>query len=396
MLRKLGPLLAIILLALVAAGIWFSAGEQMAQTQQVTVTGLTGSEKLPFFRDPRVQQAFARHGLKVEAMKAGSRQIATHPDLSKVDFAFPAGVPAASRIKQRMPKAKMQSPFFTPMVVASWEPIAQALTDAGLAQQHSGYYTLDMNGYLSHVQRETRWKDLPGNSSYRASRQMLIRTTDVRKSNSAAMYLAVAANLLNGSEVPATTADARRLFPPIADIFLRQGFVESSSQTPFDDYLVMGMGHTPLLWAYEAQYIGAADPNAGGLPRGSVLIYPQPGILSKHVLVSFTENGHKLSELLHNDPEIKRLAIQHGFRNSLRAEFDSHVKSLGVTTAPDMIDMVEAPSYEVTEWLIEGIASYYRTGKLPAAAGDSPDAEGNSTAAVPVQIPQQQPQPVSP
>lgn len=384
MLRKLGPLLAIILLGLVAVGIWFSAGEQMTQARQVTVTGFTGSEKLPFFQDPQVQQAFAKHGLRVDAMKAGSRQIATLPELNEVDFAFPAGVPAASKIKQRMPKAKMQSPFFTPMAVASWEPIARALAGAGLAQQHAGYYTLDMQRYLEHVQRETRWKDLPGNTTYRASKQMLIRTTDVRKSNSAAMYLAVTSNVLNHNEVPATIADARGLFPPLAEVFLRQGFVESSSQTPFDDYLVMGMGHTPMLWGYEAQYIGAADPQHGGLPRNSILIYPSPGILSKHVLVSFTDAGHKLSELLHSDPEIKRLAIKHGFRNNLRADFEQHVSTLGVATAPDMIDVVEAPSYEVTEWMIEGIAAYYRTGRLPAAE--------HGTAALSMQIPQRTPQ----
>lgn len=384
MLRKLGPLLAIILLALVGAGIWFSAGEQFSQAKQVTVKGFTGSEKLPFFQDPEVQEAFAKHGLKVEAVKAGSRQIATMPELKDADFAFPAGVPAASKIKQRMPKAKMQSPFFTPMVIASWQPIALALTNAGLAQKHEGYYSLDMDKYKQHLLKETRWKDLSGNTTYRASKQMLIRTTDVRKSNSAAMYLAVMSNVLNRNEVPATVDDAQRLFPPLAEVFLRQGFVESSSQTPFDDYLVMGMGHTPMLWAYEAQYIGAADPSAGGLPRGSVLIYPNPGILSKHVLVSFTEGGHKLSELLHNDPEIKKLAIKHGFRNNLRADFEQHVQSLNVKTAPNMIDVVEAPSYEVTEWMIEAIADYYQSG------GKNTRNTGMGT--IPLQIPQHIPQ----
>ena len=91
------------------------------------VTGLIGSEKAPLFADLRVQKALARHGLVVTVQKAGSREIASRSDLKSFDFAFPAGVPAAEKIQRELGISKSHNPFFTPMVIASWRPIADLL-----------------------------------------------------------------------------------------------------------------------------------------------------------------------------------------------------------------------------------------------------------------------------
>jgi hypothetical protein len=64
-----------------------------------TVRGVIGSEKLPFFQDPGVIKVFRDNGLTLQIDTAGSRQIASTVDLTKYDFAFPAGVPAAEKIK---------------------------------------------------------------------------------------------------------------------------------------------------------------------------------------------------------------------------------------------------------------------------------------------------------
>ncbi|MCG8672090.1 MAG: hypothetical protein MI867_21980 [Pseudomonadales bacterium] len=357
--RLIGPLLAVVLLVLVGVGIWFSASDKLAERNQLHVVGLSGSEKLPFFRDERVIAAFAKHGLNVEVHKAGSRQIATHPDLKTVDFAFPAGTPAATKIKKQFPKTHSYTPFYTPMALASWQPIAKTLVGAGLAEDKGDHYLLDMNKFVESFKNETRWVDLPNNSEYPSSKQIFVKTTDVRKSNSAAMYLSLLAYLINGNAVPTNEADVGKLFPTIQDAFLKQGFVESSSQVPFDDYLVMGMGHTPLLFIYEAQFIGAANPEMGGLPQQATLIYPQPVIFSKHVLIGLTEGGKKLGELLEIDDELKRLANEHGFRNDQRQYFSQHVQRLGLTLAPGFIDVIEAPSYEITENIITRIESAY-------------------------------------
>ena len=68
--------------------------------------------------------------LKVDT--AGSRQIASL-DLTHYDFAFPAGVSAAEKIRLARKVNTSYSPFYTPMAIASFRSIADLLvgTDSG-------------------------------------------------------------------------------------------------------------------------------------------------------------------------------------------------------------------------------------------------------------------------
>ena len=171
----------------------------------VALHGVIGSEKLPFFQDPRVIAAFHRGGFDVSVDTAGSRQIATL-DLSNDDFAFPAGAPAAEKIRRTVSGTTSVVPFFTPMAIATWQPIVDLLTTAGLVKTSpQGYLTLDMNAYMQLVAKDTRWKDLPGNTTYPVNKSILMTSTDVRRSNSAAMYLSIASYVANGNNVVRTT-----------------------------------------------------------------------------------------------------------------------------------------------------------------------------------------------
>ena len=132
-LRKfLGILLTLLLLVGVGAAIYGSVKEQLGGS--VVVKGLIGSEKEAFFRDPRVVAALEKHGLTVEIQKAGSRQIATQPNLREFDFAFPSGVPAAEKIRREQRVSKSFQVFFTPMTVASWQSIAGILETNGVVR----------------------------------------------------------------------------------------------------------------------------------------------------------------------------------------------------------------------------------------------------------------------
>jgi len=112
--RRLAAIaLAVLLIIGVGYGILSSAREALGPTA-VTLHGLIGSEKAPFFADARVAAALKRGGFIVNVGTAGSRQIAG-ADLSKEDFAFPAGVPAAEKIRRDHAGAKAVVPFYTPM-----------------------------------------------------------------------------------------------------------------------------------------------------------------------------------------------------------------------------------------------------------------------------------------
>lgn len=328
--------------------------------QPEPVTGLVGSEKIPFFQDERVQDALRRNGLDVSVQKAGSREIATDFDLSQYDFAFPAGAPAAQKIQQENNVSQSYDPFFTPMALASWQPLADLFVEQGIATDEGGYYLLDMGKFLPLLQNEVRWNELEGNTAFAVNQSILIRSTDVRKSNSAAMYLGLMSYVANGSNIVQTLNDAQPLVPFLADIFLRQGLLASSSQEPFEDYLVRGMGHSPIVMIYESQFIAQAALNNGSILPEMVLMYPAPTIFTKHVLIPFTEAGEKLGQLLETDPELQKLAIEYGFRNSNLAEFRQFTASHNIVLPETIVNVIEPPSYEVLEGIIQTIEQIYQ------------------------------------
>lgn len=355
--RLLGPLLLVVLILGVGAAIVLTVVSLVRESQVTTVRGLIGSEKEPFFDNPEVIEALRRGGLVVEVEKAGSRQIATSYDLTQVDFAFPAGVPAAEKMRREHAGSQSFDVFFTPMTIASWEPIARILVANGVARDRGGYYSLDMAAFLELVAADQRWSDLSANEPYDVNKIILITSTDVRKSNSAAMYLSLASYVANDNTIVQSAAEARNHMPFLESLFLEQGYVEYSSAVPFENYLIMGMGKTPLVMIYEAQFLEAAA--AGSLRPEMVLIYPEPTIFSKHILVSFSESGEKLGQLLRDDPDLQRLAVEHGFRTNDLAYFRELVGSYGLPMPDALVDVIEPPSYEVLEAMIQEIESKY-------------------------------------
>ena len=164
----------------VGYGIFSSAREALGPGA-VTLHGLIGSEKEPFFRDARVVSALRRGGFVVQVATAGSRQIANR-DLSDQDFGFPAGVPAAERIRRDNAGSKAFQPFYTPMAIGTWKPIVGLLEGAGVVHQGAGYTAFDVAAYMRLVETNTRWKDLPNNTAYPVNKSILVTTTDVRRS----------------------------------------------------------------------------------------------------------------------------------------------------------------------------------------------------------------------
>src|SRR6202022_236805 len=161
----LAAVLGVGVLAAIVISVRGRAGNASGQPLSL-VRGVIGSEKQPFFADSEVSRVFHNNGLDVKVDTAGSRQIATTVDLSHYDFAFPAGVPAAEKIKRDHKATTTYSPFYTPMAIASSKPIAQLLVTAGVAKDEGGYYSFDMAGYMKLVAANKRWSDLPNNSTY--------------------------------------------------------------------------------------------------------------------------------------------------------------------------------------------------------------------------------------
>jgi hypothetical protein len=191
------------------------------------------------------------------------------------------------------------------------------------------------------------------------NKSILIASTDIRKSNSAAMYLALASFVANQNNVVQDGVTIQKVIPLMADLFLKQGYTEYSSEAPFEDYLVMGMGKAPMVMIYEAQFISQAVNGNGGISNDMVLMYPEPTIYSKHILVALSENGARLGELLQNDPELQRLEVEFGFRNGNTAYFQEIKSSHNLSLPNTLVNVIEPPSYEILEQMITLIEQKY-------------------------------------
>src|SRR5262245_1066542 len=230
--RLLGPALAVLLIAGVGSGIWYSntslrhdRAVAASSAEAITTNGVIGSEKDTFFADPRVVAAFARHGITVHVEKAGSRAIAHGYDAKRYDFGFPSGAPAAAELKAASKASETYVPFYTPIVIASWKPIAEILVANGLAERReAGYFITDLQRLLQLVDQRARWRDLKNSAAFATSKAVLVNSTDVRTSNSAAMYLSLASYVLNGDSVVSSQPEVDAVLPKVADLFLRQGF----------------------------------------------------------------------------------------------------------------------------------------------------------------------------
>jgi hypothetical protein len=344
--------LAVVVIAVVVVAVSGGGGGGNSPRHLTLVRGVIGSEKKPFFADARVKAAFAKQGLDVEVDTAGSRSISTTVDLSKYDFAFPAGTPQALKIRADRKITNSYVPFFTPMAIATFTPIAQLLEKAGIAQDHGGWWSLDMNGFLDLVGKRTRWNQLPGNTTYPVSKFVLITSTDVATSNSAAMYASIASYAANGNQVLGSPSQVDNVIDAVSPLFVQQGFTEQSSEAPFDDYLSIGIGKTPMVMIYESQFVARAAAHDGSIKPDMVLMYPSPDILSKHTLVPLTSGGDRVGKLLQDDATLQHLAVVYGFRTARPGDFDAFVKQNKVKTAPQLLDIIEPPTYDTLEALI--------------------------------------------
>ena len=366
--KKLGVVVMLIVFALltVAAIVWSNRDKQgevqAAKNAQAQADAskpmlcLIGSEKEGFFQDPRTIKILQENGLPVQYEKQGSREMALRADLNKYDCAFPSGVPSAMAIKASSKVKDIYPVFFTPLVIASWTDLVKPLTSAGIVKKSgSTYYVSNMSKLLTMVDQGKRWKDLPDNEKFSVSRSIYLSSTDPAKSNSGQMYVALASYVANADKVVSSPAEVTAVIPLVQKLFTDQGYMEVSSQGPFADYMTMGMGKAPMVLAYESQFIEVALKNPA-VTKTRVLLYPQPTVFTKHILVPFTSRGDALGKLLSTNPALRKIAVEYGFRTDDVAQFNQDVVSKMPFVPSEILDVAEPPTFDVLEALLKQLS----------------------------------------
>lgn len=356
----------LILLALFGGALFFAlrsneqnkqiAQEQVAIASAEPLKGLIAVDVEPFFKDDRVVQVLVQSKLPVHVARVGSRDMAAKIGTAdQPDFFIASGVVAANMIADAARKAgktaTQTSPFHTPLVVASWEPVAKILAANGMAKPMAPkVYALDMEKLTQAMLAKQRWRDLKASGDYAVSRSVLVSTTDIRRSNSAAMYLALTSAALNG-DVVADRAAAQKYAGQLAELFKRQGFQENYVNGAFDDYLAIGMGKTPLTFIYEAQMV--AQALKGGVRPEMVLMYPQPTIVNKWVLVSLNERGKRLAELLAANKTLQAVALEQGFRTGDTDAFAASAQKAGLAVDVNLKQVIDPPGFDLMFEMID-------------------------------------------
>ena len=324
------------------------------------ITGLIALDVEPYFKDERVRRILAEKRLPVQVTRVGSRDMASKVVAGATpDFFFSSGVVAANQIVDAARQANItvaqSSPFFTPLVIASWEPIARILMANGLAKPISErIYGVDMAQLTALMLAKKRWKDLKDATAYDVSRSVLVSTTDVRRSNSAAMYLALTSQAVNG-DIVTDRATAQKVAAQVAELFKRQGYQENYVNGNFDDYVSIGIGKTPMAFLYENQMVNFALAKKGVQPS-MVLMYPQPTIVNKVVFVAVSERARALADLLGSHPELQRIGVEYGFRIADSGAFMQAVKPTGLAVEERLTQVVDPPSFEVMAEMIDVVS----------------------------------------
>ena len=354
-------ILAIFLFVLLLGGaVWFSSSKEngaIVLKDKTTHKGVITSEKENFFRDERVKAIFEKNGLDIQVNRMASGKIAeakTLSDLDNADFVFPSGIQTSEKVKNNFKSSQAYNIFYSPMVIATWTPIFDILKANGVTKKVGQYEAIDMDSFMKLAEKGVRWKDLKQSEAYPVNKVVLVYSSDSRYSNAAKMYLALNSYILNGNNVVSSNQDVDKVMPVLKQIIQAQGNRESSSTNMMSDYMSIGRGKVPMMFAYESEFLENVFKN-NGLAKDMKLVYPTPTIFTKHVLVELNPKADALVELFRKNADLKKIAVEYGFRFEGDTGLVEKAKSMNIDIPDVMVDVIDPPNYDVLEYMSNSV-----------------------------------------
>ena len=370
-------ILGILLFAvIIGAGIGISRlinpPEPVAQyPKTVTVYGAVGGGKENFLADPDVNRIMAeRYGISVQNDPWSNgkliRNELTYTDKNNgstgtVDFVFFSDqryyeyyqLDAKEGEAPRLPKQRAEIILNTPIVFYSWKEVVDVLEKENIVTERDGVcYITDMNKLLEYITTEKKWKDI-GLNIYG---NINIGSTDPVTSSPGATYYGLLASMLSEGQLSSQTLS--EAMPKLQQFYKQSGFMNNTPADLFDQYLRTGYGTKPIIVDYEKSMVDFAVNNPEGYAsvKDRVrILYPEPTIWNSHCIISFTDNGTKFIEALH-DKEIQEIAFnRYGFRTGLSGgQYD--VKAIGVDgLLQEIMSVVPGLKMDTYNLIIEGL-----------------------------------------
>lgn len=358
--KKAKVLLIVVFAALLGVAVWFSSSKDSGAVMFEKTTALTGiitSEKENFFKDPRVQEIFKKNGLDVQYTKMSSGAIAeakTLEDLHNADFVFPSGIQTSEKVRTNFKSSQANNVFYSPMIIATWTPIVDILRANGVTKKVGKYEAIDMESFMKLAENGTRWKDLKHSEEYPVNKVVLVYSSNTQLSNAAKMYLTLNSYILNQSNVVSSKEEVDKVLPTLRKIILAQGNRENSSTNMMTDYMGLGMGKVPMMFAYESEFLENVF-KANKVKAGMKLMYPTPTVFTKHVLTSLNPKAQLLVDLFKTNKELQQVAVEYGFRFEGSDDLVKKAKAVGVDIPESVLDVIDPPNFDVLEYMSQQV-----------------------------------------
>lgn len=353
---KIIGLAALLVVVLVLGGmaVWRGWQSKNAPTpvKQQQVTGYLGGEKISLFEDEEFTKAMAKHGINVDYRKAGSLAM-MDADKQGMDYLFPSSKAAVEYGKaKQVDTSRADVVFNSPIVLYTHKAVADGLVKSGIMSKGGNVYHMDMAKAVEAMKANKTWADLGWKDGYG---QFRIDSTDPVKSNSGNEYAALIATVLNGGQ-PATVDSVQRDASVLKAIFSKSGWMETSSEDSFNQFLTLGIGSKPMMVGYESQILDLTVNQLDAWKQVKddvVIVYPTPTVWSSHMLVPLDDKGVKLQQAL-KSKDVQQLAWErHGFRSASFVGTDP-IKRFGVPGTVDQIPAVsELPDNNAMQKIID-------------------------------------------
>lgn len=226
----------------------------------------------------------------------------------------------------------------TPIVIYSWDKVAEALAAAGLVKERDGvHYLTGLDRILEMILAGKEWKDLGLPELYG---RINISSTDPVTSSPGATYYGLLVSVMNGGSVDET--NFRAVLPGLKAFYVASGYMNQSPADLFESYLRTGMGARPMIVDYEKSIIDFATSNPDGWAqvRDRVrILYPVPTIWNSHCVAALSERGSAYLAAF-DDARVQDIAWrEYGFRTGLTGgSYD--VSGIAVPGLPASVDAV--------------------------------------------------------
>ncbi len=332
--RFLFPFGVMVTVALVGTIALFASGTVALPWRKVTVVRAMLASKRDFFEDGQVRRMLMAKGIQVQVTPVASRELAQRQDLGDYDFVMPSGQAAADLVRQRRQGKPTDTyrPFFSPIVLGTYREYAEALYAEGVATPQGGgeelYYDLSLPKLVELMEQGKFWDKLKGSGELKNGNRVIAQTPDPCQAYSGATYLGMVAFARNGNEPPADEAKALLLaaeIKPLFDIEGQHGDDLGPKYTTPE-----GRSFGAIMVIYEHQYLAHQFrwvDRAGRPDRDRVLLYPEAQHETAPELLAFTAAGNRIGDLVMRDPDLRRRAVELGFRvyDTLNASDESEM-----------------------------------------------------------------------